>query len=715
MASPLRSALRSASPPTFLSRYQGQPLIRINNATFYREFPVPHQPKRHNPPMYPKLRFELTNPEEGDKSPHLQHWAVIGNSGTEFLDVLRGRYVCDPPTARSYPHLSDQGKLPQSAIQYVGSHGDLLPGGLGGSYISARYESRQEDTDFSVLQYLQGQTSLNPSQEELDASKLGSKRLEQIIQDLRLAQLLDMPVANLSNGQKRRARIAKALHQNPEILLLDQPFLGLDPSHRTKLTKLLHRLAVKGSPRIIYAIQPRDELPHWITHVAILGPNSTIAYMGRKNTIFRGLEISKYVALRIQRSKDPATAKPLLPKLRPRLLKEEEEYNNLSPNDKLYYALMEERCLSDGFGVTLGILHELGWMPTVAQRDYKRPSVYGEPIIQMEGVSVRYGDKIVLGDYNREVIGGAKEDLHWEVRRGQRWGVFGGNGSGKTTLMSLITSDHPQAYAQPVKLFGRSRLPEPGKPGVSIFDLQSRMGQSSPEIHPFFPRHLSIRASIESAWAETFLSKPTLTDDRNLAVNSILRFFEADLNPNFRPREPPQDFSWSTSLTFSSLSFYQQRLVLFMRALVHKPDLIILDEAFSSMPHLLRDKCLHFLESGETYRESTGLRRVIDPSLWNIPSPLDESRAIQHHGLTSEQSLIVIAHVKEDVPDSVGHWLHLPPELHGGSKVLRKGAVGHRHAISVRAWDPIWNPISKVHVGSDKGHGLMGNVLLRYV
>ena len=97
------------------------------------------------------------------------------------------------------------------------------PAGSRGAYMSARYESRREETDFSVLDYLTGNTELNPyARQEADGS--GSQELAQVIRDLNLANLVDMPVGNLSNGQTRRARIAKALLGKPEVLLLDEPF-----------------------------------------------------------------------------------------------------------------------------------------------------------------------------------------------------------------------------------------------------------------------------------------------------------------------------------------------------------------------------------------------------------------------------------------------------------------------------------------------------------
>lgn len=98
--------------------------------------------------------------------------------------------------------------------------------------MSARYESRREETDFSVEDYLTGNTELNPyGRQEADQS--GSLDLARVVQDLNLANLVKMPVGNLSNGQTRRARIAKALLGKPEVLLLDEPFSRYSCLHST--------------------------------------------------------------------------------------------------------------------------------------------------------------------------------------------------------------------------------------------------------------------------------------------------------------------------------------------------------------------------------------------------------------------------------------------------------------------------------------------------
>jgi ATPase subunit of ABC transporter with duplicated ATPase domains len=212
------------------------PIVQISNGTFYRRHPVREgQENPPNPPLFPGLSFSIPS-----CSSRPEHWAVIGPSvsgKTTFLEILRGQHVCVPPTARCFPYLSspDTGhtehhfRSPASAVQYVGFAGEgggINKQGTRGAYLSARYESRREDTDFSVLDYLQGNTTLNSLE---DAGVDDNDRLAQVIEDFNLGSLVKMPMGNLSNGQTRRARIAKALLGSPDALLLDEPFSKKDP------------------------------------------------------------------------------------------------------------------------------------------------------------------------------------------------------------------------------------------------------------------------------------------------------------------------------------------------------------------------------------------------------------------------------------------------------------------------------------------------------
>lgn len=209
--------------------HSAPPVIRIKNATFYRRQPslsANEEDNSTNRPLFPELDFCLPSANV-DK----EYWAITGpsNSGkTTFFEILRGQHLCFPPNARSYPYLSTDEiaakdrrlRYPGHAIQYVGF--DDKKRGLSGlgTYMSARYESRRENTDFCLLDYLKGNVQLNADVEIF----LDNALLDRVVGDLQLGAMLNLPVSNLSNGQTRRARIAKALLTKPEVLLLDEPF-----------------------------------------------------------------------------------------------------------------------------------------------------------------------------------------------------------------------------------------------------------------------------------------------------------------------------------------------------------------------------------------------------------------------------------------------------------------------------------------------------------
>ncbi|KAJ6043415.1 uncharacterized protein N7446_001614 [Penicillium canescens] len=676
-------------PTRFVS---SAPVIRIENGTFYKRYPTDVEDSP-NPPLFPNLNFTLpserTSKEEGA---NLQHWAIIGPSEkTDLLHILRGRDVCLPANARSYPYLlldKVAAKDPRlrsvsNAIRYIGfsGEGSEAIGGTRGAYLSARYESHREETDWTVEQYLRGQTSLNPMEGENAGLVPHEQFFKQIMTHLHLQKLLDMPVANLSNGQTRRARIAKALLRRPEVLLLDEPFMGLDPATTRSISGLLHNLAERQSPRLILALRPQDKVPQWITHTMILGNNHQALLQGPKSEVDETIKVWSHFS-------DPFA--PL----------------TFTYDQNVAFQKMKTD-MEAGF-LDADLLQSLtNGVNTTFPRE-SATYLGGEPIIEMEGVRVQYGEKAVLGNWTQEVNNKTVDGLHWRVRRGQRWAIIGANGSGKTTLVSMITSDHPQTYAQPVKIFGRSRLPEPGKPGISIFELQSRIGHSSPEIHAFFPRQLTVRQAVESAFAETFLSKPKLNSELDLDVNAVLKHFQPELDPAAAKSEipevstemfpkipkpsqagskrgyvPPEHHcDYADDIRFGELTTAQQRIVLFIRALVHRPDIVILDEAFSGLSATQRDKCIDFIDCGERPRAARlAVQRNAKPTY-------------RFNGLTREQSLLVISHVPEEIPDSVRYFLRLPsdPGVNQAPLDFRFGMLSTNSLLrKPSVWDIVWS------------------------
>jgi ABC-2 type transport system ATP-binding protein len=80
------------------------------------------------------------------------------------------------------------------------------------------------------------------------AAVLGAEpgEVDRVIADVDLAEQADSRIARLSGGQQSRASLAVALLGSPELLVLDEPTVGLDPVLRRDLWEMFHRLADSG-------------------------------------------------------------------------------------------------------------------------------------------------------------------------------------------------------------------------------------------------------------------------------------------------------------------------------------------------------------------------------------------------------------------------------------------------------------------------------------
>ena len=655
---------------TLVTRASHPPVIRITNGTFFR--PAAGQELSQSSaskPLFSNFNFELP-------STVIQNWCVVGPSlsgKTSLLKILQGKLLCHPPTARSYPYLSTDAvghhrRSPHAAIRYVGFDAEQQQSGAAAAgaatYLSARYESRREATDFSLRDFLLGNTELNPAREEIGHEEdMPGEYFGRVVEDLNLSSLLDLPVAFLSNGQGRRARIARALLQKPVALLLDEPFMGLDPVTAANLSPLLQSLAERGGSRIVISSRPQDPLPEWITHLVYLAADCQVGQMGPKLEVLQRL--GEYVAaVRNGSAKEQETMRIKTVRHVGKVIYSGKEGTKWSWTGDRLSAQRPDR-------------------PGVAQTN--KPA--GEALVEMDGCVVRYGTKTVLGNWTQTTAaGGSKDGLIWTVRRGERWGVFGPNGSGKTTIVSLLCSDHPQAYSLPLKLFGRGRLPDQNdtRRPLTVWDIQSRIGHSSPEVHRHMPRSLTIRQVLENAWADTFGSRAKLSAEARDKVNAVLGWFEPELNPN--PRRVAQGQGtddeagvvWADEHMFGRLSLSSQRVALFLRATIKGCDLIVLDEAFSGMDDSVRDKCMRFLTDGGGSFQANPIECSTGKTAVQVGGG----------GLSERQALICISHVKEECPDCVREWLCLP-EANTGLPA-RMGRLHGPLSADEAQWKEIW-------------------------
>jgi len=171
-------------------------------------------------------------------------------------------------------------------------------------------------------------------------------------------------------------------------------------------------------------------------------------------------------------------------------------------------------------------------------------------ILEIDNVSVRRGDKNILGP------------LNWQVLEGQRWVVLGPNGAGKTTLLQVCSSlIHPTIGN--IRILGEQL----GK--VDVFELRTRIGLTSSALVEQLPSdELVMDVVLTAAYAMLgrWQEKYDLWDEsRAMALLTALGVRELG------------------ERHFGSLSDGEKKRVQIARALMADPELLLLDEPASSL------------------------------------------------------------------------------------------------------------------------------------
>ena len=155
----------------------------------------------------------------------------------------------------------------------------------------------------------------------------------------------------------------------------------------------------------------------------------------------------------------------------------------------------------------------------------------------------------------------ALKKVSLEVHPGECWVVHGRNGSGKTTLLRTVYGDHGVAVGGRIERAGI-------EPGVPLEVFKRRVGLVAPHLQADHPQHLTVAEVVQSGRHSSIgLNEAPTAADRAAAQRSLAFFGLGEL----------------TTRTLRELSYGQLRRVLFARAWVRHPDLLLLDEAFSGV------------------------------------------------------------------------------------------------------------------------------------
>lgn len=172
-----------------------------------------------------------------------EKWVVIGKNGSgksTFFDVLLGRLYPSSGRRIVTPHL----KISIAERDY--SFDRLVKQSF--LYYQQRYHSFDTSITPTLWEVLQNQTkplgTVDSQSVALPPLAFDEKELQKWAALFKIQHLLDRKIISLSNGEVRRSLLVRSLLQNPDILLLDNPFSGLDTENRHILQTILGQLAL---------------------------------------------------------------------------------------------------------------------------------------------------------------------------------------------------------------------------------------------------------------------------------------------------------------------------------------------------------------------------------------------------------------------------------------------------------------------------------------
>jgi iron complex transport system ATP-binding protein len=195
-----------------------------------------------------------------------EKWAVLGPNGagkTTLLQLISG-YIF--PASGSAEVLGEQFGI--SDITEIRSRIGLA---------TANVLNRigfDETVHDAVISSVHGVTGIGLER----YADLDEKRAAELMTEWSLSDLANKRIANISDGERKRLLIARALMPNPELLLLDEPTAALDLGSREALLKKLQNLCLKDdAPAIVMVTHHVEEIPTGITHVLLLRGGKAIA------------------------------------------------------------------------------------------------------------------------------------------------------------------------------------------------------------------------------------------------------------------------------------------------------------------------------------------------------------------------------------------------------------------------------------------------------
>lgn len=215
-----------------------------------------------------------------------EHIAIVGPNGggkTMLVDILIGRHpllMVDPV----YNFAPNTKKLVSDNIKYItfrDSYGDSD----GSYYLQQRWNQHDIDEKTPTVGYQLEEAYRRSGDDTPEHRQLQ----QQLYTMFDINHLMDKYIILLSSGELRKFQLIKTLLSDPRVLIMDNPFIGLDAETRDQLKGLLKELSEMRALQIILVLSKTDDIPEFITHIIqvdkmLVSPKQTrTEYLNQRN------------------------------------------------------------------------------------------------------------------------------------------------------------------------------------------------------------------------------------------------------------------------------------------------------------------------------------------------------------------------------------------------------------------------------------------------
>lgn len=201
-----------------------------------------------------------------------EQWAITGPSGsgkTTLAHALAGMHYY----SGSIIFNGQTGQRPPIAVVEQQHHFKNLSS-TSDFYYQQRYNASDAENTITVAERL----NLGNHPHAKLSSGIALTELPGLVH---IQHIMQEPLIQLSNGENKRLQIAIAILSEPQLLILDNPFVGLDTEGRLMLNGIINTLSNAGVKIIL--ITSATEIPHCITHVATIEKGRLISSLPKKD------------------------------------------------------------------------------------------------------------------------------------------------------------------------------------------------------------------------------------------------------------------------------------------------------------------------------------------------------------------------------------------------------------------------------------------------